>query len=68
MLAFLRDANDSQSVIDVFDGLNERLGIDMFKKLLPVLLGDNGSEFSNPRAIECERTTGECLWSQENAL
>jgi IS30 family transposase len=59
MLAFLRDANDSQSVIDVFDGLNERLGIDMFKKLFPVLLGDNGSEFSNPRAIECDRTTGE---------
>lgn len=59
MLAFLRDANDSQSVIEVFDGLNERLGIDMFKKLFPVLLGDNGSEFSNPRAIECDRTTGE---------
>jgi transposase, IS30 family len=59
MLAFLRDANDSQSVIDVFDKLNERLGIDMFKKLFPVLLGDNGSEFSNPHAIECDRTTGE---------
>lgn len=59
MLAFLRDANDSQSVIDIFDGLNECLGIELFKKLFPVLLGDNGSEFSNPRAIECDRTTGE---------
>lgn len=59
MLAFLRDANDSQSVIDIFDKLNELLGIDMFKKLFRVLLGDNGSEFSNPRAIECDRTTGE---------
>jgi IS30 family transposase len=59
MLAFLRDANDSQSVIDIFDRLNELLEIDMFKKLFPVLLGDRGSEFSNPIAIECDRTTGE---------
>ena len=59
MLAFLRDANDSQSVIDVFDSLNELLGIDLFKKLFPVLLGDNGSAFSNPIAIECDPTTGE---------
>ena len=59
MLAFLRDANDSQSVIDVFDKLNELLGIDMFKRLFPVLVGDNGSEFSNPSAIECDRSTGE---------
>lgn len=59
MLAFLRDTNDSQSVIDIFDSLNELLGIDLFKKLFPVLLGDNGSEFSNPVAIECDRTTGE---------
>lgn len=59
MLAFLRDANDSQSVIDIFDRLNELLEIDTFKKLFPVLLGDRGSEFSNPIAIECDRTTGE---------
>lgn len=59
MLAFLRDADDSQSVIDIFDSLNDLLGIDMFKMIFPVLLGDNGSEFSNPIAIECDRTTGE---------
>jgi IS30 family transposase len=59
MLAFLRDANDSKSVIDIFDYLNELLGIDRFKRLFPVLLGDNGSEFSNPIAIEYNRTTGE---------
>jgi transposase, IS30 family len=59
MLAFLRDTNDSQSVIDIFDRLNEVLEIDMFKKLFPVLLTDNGSEFSNPTALECDRTTGE---------
>lgn len=59
MLAYLRDTNDSQSVIDIFDRLNGLLGIELFKKLFPVLLGDNGSEFSNPTAIECDRTTGE---------
>jgi IS30 family transposase len=52
MLAFLRDRNTSQSVIDVFNELHERLGTDCFKSLFPVLLGDNGSEFSNPSAIE----------------
>lgn len=59
MLAFLRDANDSQSVIDIFDKLNKLLEVELFKKLFPVLLGDNGSEFSNPIAIECDSTTGE---------
>lgn len=52
MLAFLRDRNTSQSVIDVFNNLYGRLGADCFKSLFPVLLGDNGSEFSNPKAIE----------------
>lgn len=59
MLAFIRDSNDSQSVIDVFDKLTELLGIEMFQKLFPILLGDNGSEFTNPNAIECYRATGE---------
>ncbi len=59
MLAFLRDANDSQSVIDIFDGLNVLLEIELFQKLFPVILTDNGSEFSNPTFLECDRTTGE---------
>ncbi len=56
MLAFLRDSNTSQSVIDVFNDLDQRLGRELFRKLFrklfPVLLTDNGSEFSNPKAIE----------------
>ena len=52
MLAFLRDANTSQSVIDVFNALDKILGPELFEKLFPVILTDNGSEFSNPRAIE----------------
>ncbi|RCX06851.1 IS30 family transposase [Anaerobacterium chartisolvens] len=52
MLAFIRDRNTSQSVIDVFNYLDETLGREMFSQLLPVCLADNGSEFSNPKALE----------------
>ena len=53
MLAFLRDANTSKSVTDIYDKLYQTLGHELFKKLFPVILTDNGSEFSNPAAIEC---------------
>jgi IS30 family transposase len=52
MLAFLRDRNDSQSVIDSFARLWTLAGADLFRRLFPVLLTDNGSEFSNPCALE----------------
>lgn len=52
MLAFLRDANTSRSVIDIFNQLEQILGRGVFQKLFPVILTDNGSEFSNPKAIE----------------
>lgn len=59
MLAFLREANTSQSVIEVFDSLETLLGLDTFKKLFPIILTDNGSEFTNPEALENSRITGE---------
>lgn len=52
MLAFIREANTSQSVIDIFERLYLELKPDVFMKLFPVILTDNGSEFSNPSAIE----------------
>lgn len=52
MLAFLRDANTSQSVIDIFDRLDARLGGKLFDRLFPVIVTDNGSEFSNPKKVE----------------
>ena len=55
MLAFLRDANDSQSVLAVFDRLYLELRPDIFMSIMPLILTDNGSEFSNPRAIEFDR-------------
>lgn len=52
MIATKRKHNDSQSVIDFFTHVYDGLGREMFRKLFPVILADNGSEFSNPAAIE----------------
>ena len=52
MIAYKREFNDSRSVTDIFNQLYESLGREVFMKLFPVILTDNGSEFSNPRAIE----------------
>ena len=59
MLAFIREHNDAQSVIDIFNNLQQILGIDKFKELFVLILTDNGSEFSNPTEIEFDLTTGE---------
>lgn len=58
MLAFLREANTAQSVTDIFTHLYESLGDALFQKLFPVILTDNGSEFSDPVSIECDKETG----------
>ena len=52
MWLFLRPRNTSQSVIDVFNELELNLGLDCFRMLFPVILTDNGPEFSNPTALE----------------
>jgi IS30 family transposase len=51
MIAFLRDANTSKSVIDIFENLYVEFGADAFNEFFPVILTNNGSEFSNPSAI-----------------
>ena len=55
MLAFLRPANTSKSVIDIFDRLDKLLGRETFMKLFPAILTDNGSEFSNPMRLEFDK-------------
>jgi len=52
MLAFKREANTARSVTNIIDNLYKKLGHDEFVKLFPVILCDQGSEFSNPSAIE----------------
>lgn len=52
MLAFIRERNTAQSVIDIFNDLYEKLGHEDFKRLFPILLTDLGQEFSGPQKIE----------------
>lgn len=58
MLAFLRNSNNSQSVINIFNAMEELLTVDVFQELFPVILTDNGSEFSNPAALETSLFSG----------
>ena len=50
-LAFIRDRNTAASVAEVFSRLRDTLGED-FARLFPVVLTDNGSEFSDPDSLE----------------
>jgi IS30 family transposase len=58
MLAYLREANTSKSVTDIFQHLWKVLGKENFMELFPVILTDNGSEFTNPTAIEFDEGNG----------
>ena len=52
MLAFLRDAKTAQTTTRIFNMLQDVAGPEFFMTLFPVVLGDNGPEFSNPKMIE----------------
>lgn len=52
MLGFIRDYNTSASVTAIFNQLYQSLGHERFTTLFPVILTDNGAEFTNPTAIE----------------
>ena len=52
MLAFLLKDKTSNSVLSVFNWLESILGNILFEKTFPVILTDNGSEFSNPLSLE----------------
>lgn len=51
-LAFLRESNNARSVTEIFRSLYETLGVALYRKLFPIFLTDNGSEFSDPTALE----------------
>ena len=50
--SFKRVSNNARSVQEVVDDLYLKLGHELFTTMFPVILTDNGSEFSNPKAIE----------------
>lgn len=52
-LYYLVEEHKSQNVIDLINQLYEHdLGHELFKELFEVILTDNGTEFSNPTALE----------------
>lgn len=52
MPVFIRDRNTAATVLEWIEFLYDGLGHDDFCAFFPVILTDNGSEFSNPAAIE----------------
>jgi IS30 family transposase len=61
MLIFLMHDGTQQSVLAIFDYLTDLLGLNLFRRLFPIILTDNGVEFKDPNSLEystngCPRT------------
>lgn len=52
VLLFLLANGSSDAVVNVFKYLEEMLGLPCFRRLFPVFLTDNGSEFKNSQGME----------------
>jgi len=52
MLIFLMRDGKASSVLEHFDWLTSALGLETFRKLFPVILTDNGSEFKYTQEME----------------
>ena len=55
MLIFVLTEKTQECVVEIFDTLSERLGIQTFQALFPVILTDNGIEFQFPKRLECDK-------------
>jgi len=55
MLIFALEEKTQDHVIEVFDLLTERLGIEIFQELFPVIRTDNVAEFQFPARLECDK-------------
>lgn len=52
MLIFLMRDGKADTVVEQFDRLTALLGIEDFRKIFPVILTDNGSEFKHTKELE----------------
>jgi len=52
MLMFIMLDCKADSVVQIFDRLTNLLGLELFKKLFPLILTDNGSEFKRVHELE----------------
>ena len=61
LIVFLLPNCGAQAVIDCFDYMEKGLGTETFKRLFPVILTDNGSEFKRVDSLECSCLESETL-------
>ena len=55
MLIFVLPEKTQECVMEVFDTLSEKLGVETFQELFPLILTDNGTEFQTPQRLEYDR-------------
>jgi len=60
MLAYLLDDCTADAVKNSFADLRKTLGTELYSRLFPLLLGDRGSEFTDPQSVEADEE-GELL-------
>lgn len=51
-IAFYLEVHNARNVVAIFDDLEELLGYELFCEVFPVILTDNGQEFSDIKGIE----------------
>lgn len=54
MLIILLPNKTSEAVVAALNMICDKVGIENFKRLFPVILTDNGTEFQNNPALECD--------------
>lgn len=59
MIAFIIPNKKCETIIAIFNYIQDQIGLDEFKRIFPVILTDNGSEFYKPELIEFDPETGE---------
>lgn len=52
MLAFILESKEMKHAVRTIDKLEKKLGKDLFSKILPLILADNGSEFVDSELFE----------------
>lgn len=57
-LAFIMNSQTCESVVQALDKIELSIGSELFKQIFPVILTDNGSEFSDIVGIETSCQTG----------
>lgn len=61
MLIFLMEHKTTECVEKALNEFKEKIGIDEYKKIMQVILTDNGSEFFDPLSIEVDKDTKEVI-------